>query len=95
MPLPGEVIGLINRKALSGESMTSEVSIWVGNNVTDEDITYMDELDKHSMDPLLEPVVGNPVGIPVENYGNGDENLYSIQPLMKITISLKWYTWSE
>jgi len=89
MPLPGEIIGLINRKALSGEPMTSEVSIGVGNHVIDEDITYMDETsDKHGMDPLMEPIVGNPVGNPVENPvesygdgdGDGDENLCSIQP---------------
>ena len=77
MPLPGEVIGLINRTALSGEPMTSEVSIGVGNHVIDEEITYMDETsDKHGMDPLMEPIVGNPV----ESYGDGDENLCSIQP---------------
>ena len=63
MPLPGDDIGLINRKA---EPMTSEIGIGVGNNVIVEDITYMDEtLDKHGMDLLLEPVVGNPVRIPV------------------------------
>jgi hypothetical protein len=81
MPLPGEVIGLINRKALSGEPTTSEVSIGVGNHVINEDITYMDETyEKNDMDPLVEPIVGNPVGISVENYGNDDENLCSIQP---------------
>jgi len=53
--LPGEVIGLINRKALSGEPMTSDVRIGVGNNGIDKDITYMDEtLDKHGMVPLME-----------------------------------------
>ena len=52
MPLPGEVIGFIYRKALSGESMTSDVSINVGNNVIDKDITYMDESsEKPSMEP--------------------------------------------
>ena len=61
--------------------MTSEVSIGVENNIIVEDITCMDEtLDKHGMDPLLEPIVGNPVGITIENYGNGDENLCSIRP---------------
>ena len=41
----------------------------------------MDETsDKHDMNPLIEPIVGNPVGIPVESYGNGDKNLCSIQP---------------
>ena len=55
--------------------MTSEVNIGVGNNVIDEDITYMDEtLDKHGMDLLVEPI-GNSVGITVESYGNRDENI--------------------
>jgi hypothetical protein len=43
MPLPGEVIDFINRKALSSTSITSDVEIRIGENVIGDDLTYMDE----------------------------------------------------
>jgi hypothetical protein len=43
IPLPGEVIDLIDRKALRGTSITSDVDMRIGNSIIDDSITYMDE----------------------------------------------------
>jgi hypothetical protein len=43
MPMPGEVIDLINRKALSSTPITSEVEMRIGENIIDDSPTYEEE----------------------------------------------------
>ena len=43
MPLSGEVIDFINRKALSSTSITSD-EIRLGDKIIEDGLTYMDEV---------------------------------------------------
>ena len=61
IPLPGEVIGLINR-----ESLSCDVSIKVGNNVIDEDINCVDESNQLRVEAMLEQAVKNTIENPVK-----------------------------
>ena len=67
MPLPGEVIDFIYRKALSSTSITSDVEIRLSDKIIEDGLIYMDEYG------FTEPVNGD------INETNHDK-LSSIQP---------------
>ena len=76
MPLPGEVIDFINRKALSSTSITSDVEIRLGDKIIEDGLTYMDEVG--FTEPVNEDI----------NESNPDE-LSSIQPTDEINKNIE------